>query len=447
MAKFGYIPADNTLAEKFNELLAASINFYADELERFAENFGLANDYRSREAYIAQYADYFELLPEDLSPVGAEKVARINEIIAIFNQEKATLDTYKTNSDGFIAALADANSDSVDYIYLKPIYDEAFKYYDNIYSGYPGVPDAIKVYIKIANVVEPLDENAEIFITNAGIAADSGEFADRYSAYTKAKAAKVDNETYPGITEALANFATVQAEMVGVETIANEFLRYSQSALDALYIPAQEAYIALAKSVENLELQFPGVSEAKEALLDLENDIAEKKLAAQAYIDAVEALEGKTGVALEEAIAAAKALQATGSILGIEGIEKANIALSSAESAITNSVGYAAKFNSLVTQIGGCIVDGKITSTAKTREILLSALSIAAKTDDTLVGVSNNKDILNKAIGDYNAAVNATNAAFAEVCGTAAGVTLSATRDNSVVAFVGKVIAFIKELV
>ena len=142
-----------------------------------------------------------------------------------------------------------------------------------------------------------------------------------------------------------------------------------------------------------------------------------------------------------------QALQAEGNILGIDGIEKANIALSSIESAISNSQGYATKFNNLVSEIGGIIVDGKITSSKETREVILSALAIASKADDSYAGVSNNKDILNKAIADYNAAVNAVNTAFGDVCGTATGVVLSAAKDNSVTALVGKVIAFIKELV
>ncbi len=447
MAKLGYTTTDTTLLGKLNEMLAAGIDFYAVALERFALGFGVANDYKTRAAYIAKYADYFDLLPEDLSPVGEEKMARIQEIIDIYNQEKATLESYKTNSDGFIAALQGANADSVDYIYLKPIYDEAVKYYSGVYSGYPGIPEALRTYNKIAGVVELLMKNAATFITNVGIASSEESFAVRYEAYLKAKDSKVDNETYPGVTEALATFAGIRTEMVAVEAVAFEYLDYSTGALCALYIPAQEAYIALANAVENLQFDFPGVPEAKAAIAELEASIAAKKAAAQAYIDAVEALEGKTGAELDEAIAAAKALQAEGNILGIDGIEKANIALSSIESAISNSKGYATKFNNLVTEIGGIIVDGKITSSKETREVILSALAIASKADDSYAGVSNNKDILNKAIADYNAAVNAVNTAFGDVCGTATGVVLSAAKDNSVTALVGKVIAFIKELV
>ncbi len=447
MAKLGFTTTDTALADKLNGLLAEAINFYTVEIEKFATGFGVANNYQDRAAYVAQYADYFELLPEDLSPVGADKAARIEEIVSIFNEEKTTLESYKTNSEAFIAALEGANAESTDYVYLRPIYDAAVEYVDKAYSGYPGIPEALKVYKKVANVVEILIENADTFIAKTALAAADGEFAVRYAAYVEAKAAKVDNETYPGVTEALASFTVVQAEMTAVEEIAFEYISYAQSATYARYIPAQEAYIVLANSVENVEPQFPGISEAKAALLELEADIAQKKADAAAYIEAVEALEGKTGAALEEAIAAAKALQAAGSILGIDGIEKANIALSSAESAITSSKGYAEKFNNLVTQIGGCIVDGKLTNTAKTREVILSAISICAKADDSLAGVSNNKDILNKAIADYNAVVNAANAAFADVCGTATGVTLSAAAENGMVAIVGKVIAFIKELV
>ena len=447
MAKLGYTTTDATLSEKLNEMLAAGINFYAVELENFILGFGVATDYKTRVAYIEKYADYFTLLPEDLSPVGEEKAARIQEIVAIFDEEKAILNGYKLNSDAFIAALKGANGDSTDYTYLKPIYDEATKYYSGIYSAYPGITESVRNYNKIAGVVEFLDKNASTFITSVNIASSDAPFADRYNAYLEAKKSKVDNETYPGVTEALAAYTGIQTEMVAVETVAFEYLDYSTSALCALYIPAQEAYITLANAVENLELGFPGVSEAKAAIAALEADIAAKKAAAQAYIDAVDALEGKTGAALDEAIAVAKELQATGNILGIDGIERANITLSSIESALTNSKGYGDKFNKLVAAIGGVIVDGKITSSEQTREAILSALAISSKADDSYAGVSNNKDILNKAIADYNAAVNAANTAFSDLCGTATGVVLSATKGDSVTALVGKVVAFIKELV
>ncbi|MBQ9084482.1 MAG: hypothetical protein IJY24_02385, partial [Clostridia bacterium] len=369
------------------------------------------------------------------------------ELLDAFNTEKTTLDNIKINSDGFIKALEGADATSTDYGYLRPIYDEAVKYYPGAYDGYTGVPEAKKAYAAIADVVEILIQNAEGFITSVNEASAEADFATRYAAYVTAKAKYVDNETYPGITEALATFAIINEEMVAKEAKALEFIAYTENANCALYIPAQEAYIALAKAMEDVEPAFPGVAEAKDVIAAIETDIANKRAAAAAYIAAVEALEGKTGDALDAAIAEAKTLQAAGNILGIEGVEQANIALSNAESAITNANGFATKFNSLVTGLGAHIVNGKITNSAETRAVILEALEIGAKADDTIAGVSNNRDILNKAITDYNAALKAANDAFAGVCNTAAGVGLSATAKTDIAALVGKVIAFIKELV
>ncbi len=448
LSKYGFTTTDEVVAPKYNELLKAGIDIYAAQLEDFVENLSATATYADRVAHLNAYNDYAELMPTDLSIVEDEAVAaHITELVNTFNTEKTTLADIKTNSDGFIAALEGADSTSNDYTYLRPIYDEAVKYYDGAYNGYPGVTDAKKTYTAIADVVEILIQNAEGFISNVNEAAANGDFGVRYAAYLVAKEKFVDNTTYPGISEALEIYAVVSEEMVAKEAKAFEFIAYSENAECALYIPAQEAYIALANAIEGVEPNFPGVAEAVALIAKIEDEITEKRAAVAAYIEAVEALEGKTGAELDAAIAEAKRLQASGNILGIEGVEQANIALSNAESAITNANGFANKFNSLVTKLGGYVVNGKITKSYETRVVLLEAISIGAVADDTIAGVSNNRDILNKAISDYNAAINATNSAFAGVCNVAAGVGLNAAANTEVVALVGKAIAFIKELV
>jgi len=106
--KYGFTTTDDAVAAKFSELLGIGINIFAEELEKFVAAFDATATYEARVAHVNKYADSAALMPEDLSPAGEEKAARIAELLDAFNTEKTTLDSIKTNSDAFIKALEGA---------------------------------------------------------------------------------------------------------------------------------------------------------------------------------------------------------------------------------------------------------------------------------------------------------------------------------------------------
>ena len=404
MAKLGYTTTDTALLGKLNEMLAAGINFYAAELEKFALGFGVADDYNTRAAYIAKYADYVDLLPEDLSPVGADKAARIQEIVVIFEGEKATLQSYKTNSDAFIAALVGADANSIDYIYLKPIYDEAVKYYAGVYSGYPGIPEALRTYNKIAGVVELLVKNADAFIENVGIASSDAGFAVRYEAYVKARVAECE--------------AFVRAIR------AAESSTYYKTVLEQL----AEAALYLDDNKEKSLDKHTGVESAVAIYDSLVEKLENSKKAADAYIAAVNAIDVNASyAALKTSVNAARALKDVGSLIGYTGVAEADAKFAEADAKLSVLEGHSSTLLYAIEAL-------KTADTlAERRELIFIALNAKDGAEENISGVTAARAELENYIKKYNEDVARVNALFAGVVGNTADSISSVAPSDGVI--------------
>lgn len=426
-----------------DELVPACVSFYSEQLE---ECLALAKDdmtYEDRMNNWLAYGQYKTAIPvgEELEAlVGAELAARISQVVAAYDAEGERLELYKTNSESFVAALAGADATSDDYAYLSGVYNEASKYAEYAYAGCEGVAEAQAVYEDIADKVELMNEYGAPFVEYTLIAADGTlKLNERYDAYLIAKTNLPEVENFPGIetfytesatyTEAKAAYDAVALYMETANAVCTEFISDVNSANFSQYFTAKNAFLAQATaSLEDVQgeyADFDGVAAALELYEAVSADIAAQQAAAKAYMDAVAAIEGKTGDELEAAIAAAEALKATGDIQGVPGITDANIALSNAKAEIELVVGRNNRFIALV----AAIEDAQ--SKSEVYDAIFAAKAAAVNADDSFDGVADAKITLEAAVATYNLEVMAANNVFAQVSGNAVSFASSAVNSEA----------------
>ena len=158
-----------------------------------------------------------------------------------------------------------------------------------------------------------------------------------------------DNESFPGITEALVKYGIVYEEMSSVIYNADSFIKYVNKADYAIYVTAKQENLNIAKTFMELCVpEYRGVAEAMDLYDKVQEFVNQQVKNAKEYIEAVSALKRLSGDALIAGIEKAQKLQKAGNVLGVDGVTEANIELNQRIAEIELEVKYSTYFLGLV---------------------------------------------------------------------------------------------------
>ena len=445
------------------ELEDTLLKFFGDSLVSLASAIDPTNSYNNRVKFIADNQLVIDRVSEFVSENDVAYIAALEA----FKAEADILAVLEVNSLAFQEYLSDYVNNHMDiissheYDVLKSFVEateaefepDGVKIYD---PTYPALKDSYALYAVTSANYHNGVKNAEIFCANITVAAAAeaalaegftGEFtAEQFeaslAAYDIIVELNFDNDTFPGMEEALQIFEGLN-NLRSVSDIAVRFIDYVDTAEQAIYIFQVEEWLDLAAQYIDEDKNspnpyYPGIEEALQKYNALRLDIDTKKANADAYIKAVGEINGKTGDALIEAIENALALRELGNILGYEGVSEANIALDNAKSSEELRVLYAEKFIALVAAIDE---DADL----ETRyEQLHLAKQAENKADASIEGVSEAKETLKNASIAYSAAIAEINGSFTDVINGATGIAVSLTSASDIAKMI---ISAIKALV
>ncbi len=450
LISLGYTTDKPEVQAVINKLPVYTITIYSDLVAECVANINNTAPYAERVLNVETYKKYYDAIPEDLSAADDALRQYVLDAVAAYDAEVLALENIKLNSDEYIAIVAEMDlgdiANTENYEYLKAFFDRISVL--NPYDGYEGVPEARVTGDMLVGLYNDMDTSARLFMENLGVATDlDNGFRVRYDAYFAAKEAYFDNETYPGITNALDSYAELDAEMLAAIALCRGFIEDVSSADYSQYITAKEQSLASAAAVldeiNEKYLEYPEITDYVELYEKLIVEVETNRAAADSYISCINALRADveagelSGEALWERIAEAVELQKTGNVSGVVGITDANIFLNDIKSEFELSAGYSTQFDVLVGKLD-------VEKDAATRySIILNAYEAEANAENYDGVSSATKAKLDAAAADYNATVNAINATFTSVNTTACNV-VSATAGASG-ADVGRVVALIKK--
>ncbi len=450
----------------------ASINanillVYSDILNECVETINTDASYSARLAHITPY----ELIASRISELLASGIVNdaASACLAAYNAEIEALENIKTKTEEFIAAISGIRSGYLvashplyQYraanfginknvkIFSSDVYSELKAFIecvDNTYTydpTYPDVADAHLIYSSAKLRFMEMDSAYKLFVEAVAIAMVDHEtsievsLADRLEAYAFAKSDEgyFDNETCPGVSDALADLETL-TELEDIRLNALVFLDQVASAFASEYIPAKMELVSAAYSnYDTVNEAYPGVVAAKAELDAMNADIKAMKDAVAAYIAAVKLLDALEGDDLVNGIATALELQKTGNILGFEGVSEANLKLNRYTEDQEYANGIANKFIRLVDMIdnsAALAVRYDAIKAAKEVELLI--------VDNTVSGVSAAKNKLLTSVDLFNEDIEEVNSCYESVVSNAADLSGAA---NSFEGIFGLVITFIK---
>ena len=363
-------------------------------------------------------------------------VESINTARATFAAEKVLLDTAKENTYvSYEAAYKVPNLLLASYKDLRDAYDtfKAYPICDTFYDELISADDMANVLALIQSINDTYNNTNKNVLSfyesvfaadNRNVSADETPeaFALRYAAYINAKNLYFSDATYNEylpegvitVEEILAIYDLIDAEMIAVTELAEEFISIVKEAnLSLSYSVKKIALAQAAILLANVEQGYPGVVDTITLYNAIKQNVTDKEAAAKAYIEAVLAIANANDFASKKAaIAAAKALAAAGSDVSVDvvvngvSITQANILFSDAESEIMLLEIRVENFVSAVNAIQSA------TGLEAKKAAIVKALSFKAKADVTNASVITATAALDKAIADYNAAINTANTAL-----------------------------------
>lgn len=405
-------------------------------------------------AYYGEFIDalstsaYSAIEGIDYSKVSENKQKIDSEIARLAKAKEDTLISYS-------AVLSISNIYATSYADLKAVYDIVKEhpicetYSDDLYSQ-----DSVALAYRFSNAIvtefEKKDASAKAFINAVPVMANENlSFADRYEAYSIAKANKFSDTTYNAYLEGttienvIAKYDSVCADIQIVAEYAEEFLvKVKEAYLTSSYAVKIAALDVAALYIDDVERGYPGVPESIELYNTLRQDIADRIEATRNYINAVLAvMAAETVDEKKAAIEIAEAYAVLGSNVTVEitdmelTVTEANVILSNETSKILLGEATVNAYKQLVDSIS------EIVDVSARRTAINNALALKESVDQNAVGVAAANLVLDEAIADYNADVDAANSKSAED-NTLALNTISATAPTVSVA---QVVAIIKK--
>ena len=433
--EYGFTTDKADVQKALEDLGVGMVGLYNSKIEEFVVTLDTYDNFAAKKAYVEQITTYANSLANlDMTGISEELVEKTEKNLKDFREVKAKFDASEADSVKFLELVAAIDCDLDNYAQVKANLE--------LFEGcnpdltYEGVAESYKRYNNLVLAEKTIRTSAEAFIAAVQTANNAElDFNTRAEAYKNMT--YFDNETYPGVTEALAGYEAVRDYLNAEISYAENFIKYVNKADYASYISAKQENLDIAKGyMEICQPDFAGVAEAKVLYAEVKAFVEQQLANANAYISAVNALDNLTGAALTNGIKNAQSLQQAGNVLGVEGVTEANIKLNQIVASIELVERYCIHFINLVNSLD------KATDVAATYEILANAKAAEADADKSYAGVSDASAKLSKAIADINAQIEAINSEFEKANDVAANTCGVGENDNAVC---GQVIALVKK--
>lgn len=455
-----------SLSEAFADCVAVVSKTYAEDVSaKGAELLKTENetkDYNERLTFVSEllgYEDYMTNLQRSAyaSASGVDFTAMRSAFDAA-DVEVERLAEIEENSIFVVDEISKiTNIYLATYEQLKTAY-EAIKdveIYDSYSSElYPTevVTDAVQKKSVVLTNYPLLDSQAKAFIMSVNTATNTDKtFTARYYAYVKAKENYFDDYTYDNyltdVTVAVLNarFATVEAEMLAVSEVAEQFLaKIREAALTPSYTVKIIALDEAQQYLDIVEKGYPEVEASIESYYAMREEITSRKEAARRYVQAV--LNVQLAATVSEKAAAIEIAEAF-AVLGneysieVEGMEmtvtEANVILAYEKSAVSLK---ATRINNFVTAVN---VLAEKEALLDRRQAINTAIAVKALLEDDMdeADVISAANTLDAAIEAYNDDVRKANSEATETDNAVLSVlsrTVPAKRIAEVVAIVKK---------
>lgn len=324
-------------------------------------------------------------------------------------------------------------------------------YYSDLHPA-DAVNEAVQKRNKVMADYPVFNAQALAFTENMVIATDKTvPFSERYAAYVIAKENRFTDVTYDKyldgttITELLAEYDVLDAEMRAVSDYAEEFLsKIREAVLTPSYNVKIQALDDAKPYLADVEVGYPEVADAIASYYAMREDIASRKEAAKRYIQAVLNVQIATTVKEKTvAIEIAEGFAVLGQELSVEvegmpiTVNEANIILSNEKSIIT------LKATRISNYVAAASAIAKKETLLERRAAINAALALKAGLSEDLEeeDVISATAVIDAAIKAYNADVNAANDTAEEKDNTALNLlakTVPAKKIAEVVAIIKK---------
>ena len=314
---------DNAEVQRVLDALSVGvIGLYNDKIETCVSTYESLPTFAEKKAFVEDAMGCVQMLEDmDLSGVDASLIASVNENIAAIRVVDEIIKTIEADSKAFIEAIEIAmNVDLSDYGEINSSLEIINEY--NPDPTYEGIEDAYAFYIKLSSTAEVIKSSADAFINAVNVANDGTlDINTRADAYRLIEDIYYDNETYPGITEALATYVDSVVPYLSVEIERGDnFIKYVNRADYAIYVSAKQENLNIANTyMEICHPEYRGVAEAKLLYVEVQAEVNSLIDSANAYIEAVNSLASLSGDALVAGIETARRLQEAGNVLGVPG--------------------------------------------------------------------------------------------------------------------------------
>ena len=447
-----------------NKTSAEALVTYVDEAKAKATYYEKAEHL---ESYAKEYYDMFASFGDELGTLpgmSSENLNAVKKALEEYEKLSSWISDVEYYSEAFVYAIEtgydalDKNYETmrVTYASLSIMIDRVapeYKYSEvEPETKYPTVADAIAEYKALEAKIAAISKNAsEIFIPavnamdNTQVEAVSAEapfltknFDVLYQNYLSARSVykngtvheALDPETYPGLEAAISEYLYFEEYILARIDECNDFIAIVSGASSSNYYQTileqvEEAGLYLDSNKEKSLEEFEGVSEAISSYLALVEKIEANETGAVAYINAVNQIDINASYAvLKAAVASARQLKGEGFLMGIAGVEDANIKFSAADAKVAALEGNSSTLISAVNAL----------KTAKTlserRELIFIANNAKDKAEASIDGVAEAKTELNTQIQKYNSDVNRVNALFGDVVSNSS-LSISAAASSS----------------
>ena len=461
---YGYVPADSTPEiERVNVIISKTPEYiniaFADELIARAAAIDVTKGYYDRLAFVAESEYYNDSIPANDSLSGAAglddaAISAIIEARALFAAELEACQNVAEDSAKFLKKMSEYNPESKDYDgYLKEFYEEvtSYTYRDLTYAepvdGVDGftMEEAAVIYEEFVAKYTRLDAASQAFIDGAtemknalDIMKESQPGAEEYEAAFESLANGCvicgsvynDGDIDPDLDESThtALYSLFSVYLDNKSAVEEEisrclaFLDIIKKATTATYYTAKLEHLANAESyVSNVRTAYEGVADAILLYNQLKAAVEGAENASEAYINAVNAINDSMSFAEKQAaIEAALALKDEGDVIGIAGVQEANVKLSAEKSAIETLILNSESIKTLVTEIEST------SDFAERRALLARAAQAASNCEESLDGVAAAVDKFEELMSDFTSQVQAMNASHsaatvkaAEIAGAA----------------------------
>ncbi len=390
--------------------------------DAFVYSVSLINETRSYSRRLAQLKD-IEYYMSRLTV--AQQELHIDEVIK-YQAEVRKLDELRRDSLEYITAIDGYDPENRTYSYILTSYDYISELKGRN-GSYPGVYERLDKFTELETKRNEIVYNVTTFQTSvAAMKSPESDFITKYNSYLEAQKVfnggaihgDLDVATVIGLTSDIASYITIEAEISSVVTECEAFITAVKSAqLSTYYVTIKkelalaELYVDADKTAYTVEVDYPGVKEASDSIASIKERIAAMETAASAYIAAVNEISTKTTFDEKKAaVANAYTLKVSGDVIGIDGVNEANVALANIDATLDVLEGNS---KTLLASVAA-LADTSLTL-AERREQIIIANNAKDSAEPTYVGVAEAKVSLEAYVAAYNEQVAALNSAFGAV--------------------------------